>query len=376
MFKSVVLFALLAVAFAAPAPKPIANPKAKPTFYATAYTVPAAVAAPVIAYAEDLDGHVVYADEYYEPAVYTAYEILQAFYILMNMRALKGTLNNLQKNEMFQPKNLKQIKMVQPSLNEWTTLFRMFWFSGFAAMFLLSLFPLVDGTYKEFRLPFLAWYPYDTKSSPFYELMYLHQVISTYTVGVVDISADTLIAALNMYVGTQCDILCDNIRDIDGPVQEMDAKWKKCFTHHKEILKFAEHCQKFFNWIVLTQFCASVISIGLSMFQLTLVVPLSSEFFMFIFYLGAITVEIFMYCWFGNEVELKSSNILYATFEVNWVDAPQEVKKSILIFAIRCQNPIKMSSLNLFYLTLETFKAILRTSWSYFAVLRQVNARE
>lgn len=66
------LFTLLAVAFAAPAPKPIPEPNAKPTFFTTAYTVPA-VAAPVITYADDLDGHIVYADEYYEPLVYSAY---------------------------------------------------------------------------------------------------------------------------------------------------------------------------------------------------------------------------------------------------------------------------------------------------------------
>jgi hypothetical protein len=66
-------------------------------------------------------------------------------------------------------------------------------------------------------------------------------------------------------------------------------------------------------------------AIGLSMFQLTLVrrrlfkkdllkrfiriafqlVPLSSEFFSLLSYGLAITVQIFMYCWFGNEVEIK-----------------------------------------------------------------------
>jgi hypothetical protein len=34
-------------------------------------------------------------------------------------------------------------------------------------------------------------------------------------------------------------------------------------------------------------------------------VPLSSEFFSLLSYGLAITVQIFMYCWFGNEVEIK-----------------------------------------------------------------------
>ncbi|RZC37375.1 hypothetical protein BDFB_006393 [Asbolus verrucosus] len=35
------------------------------------------------------------------------------------------------------------------------------------------------------------------------------------------------------------------------------------------------------------------------------VVPFSSEFFSLISYANAVLVEVFMYCWFGNELELK-----------------------------------------------------------------------
>jgi hypothetical protein len=79
---------------------------------------------------------------------------------------------------------------------------------------------------------------------------------------------------------------------------------------------------QFFNIIVFTQFFTSAISIGLTMFQLTVVsqpsnfskmlvqtglfkvAPLSTEFYSLLFYGSAIVVQIFMYCWFGNEVEV------------------------------------------------------------------------
>jgi hypothetical protein len=35
------------------------------------------------------------------------------------------------------------------------------------------------------------------------------------------------------------------------------------------------------------------------------VVPFSSEFFSCLSFTFSMTVEIFMYCWFGNEVEVK-----------------------------------------------------------------------
>jgi hypothetical protein len=75
--------------------------------------------------------------------------------------------------------------------------------------------------------------------------------------------------------------------------------------------------------IVLGQFFTSSVSIGLTMFQLTLVrvvldfffctgcdflkkvAPFTSECYSLLFYVGSATVQIFLYCWFGNEVEYK-----------------------------------------------------------------------
>jgi hypothetical protein len=88
----------------------------------------------------------------------------------------------------------------------------------------------------------------------------------------------------------------------------------------------------------------------------------------------------------------QSSQIPYSAFESDWTGIPIEAKKNLLIFIMRSQKPIKMSAINLFSLSLSTFTTvsledfftqksrfflqILRTSWSYFAVLRQVNAQD
>lgn len=167
--------------------------------------------------------------------------IVKAFYIIQNMKTLKSLISTLHANRLFQPKNLKQIKMVEPSLNEWKLLFRMFWLSAVGTINLLMIFPLLDNSYKQYRLPLMSWHPFSTKSSPMYEIIYIHQIVSCYTVAIVDMSADTLISALNMFIGTQCDILCDNIRNIDGSVEEMGAKWKECIVHHKEIIKYKKN---------------------------------------------------------------------------------------------------------------------------------------
>jgi hypothetical protein len=75
--------------------------------------------------------------------------------------------------------------------------------------------------------------------------------------------------------------------------------------------------------IILGQFFTSTVVIALTMFQLTLVSfanfvifflsevifgkvdPFSSASLSYLSYVTAITAQIFLYCWFGNEVEFK-----------------------------------------------------------------------
>ncbi|RZC37653.1 7tm 6 domain containing protein [Asbolus verrucosus] len=245
--------------------------------------------------------------------------------------------------------------------------------ASFAALF-WSVFPVMDNSIADYPLPYFAWYPYDTKTSPFYEVTYAYQIMCTFFTAMTSVCIDTLIASLNMYVGTQFDLLCDDLRNLRDE-EDVNKKLISCIKHHKEILSFATNCNKFFNWILFLQFFMSAISLGLTMFQLTVVPSFSNEFYSLVFYFNAVFVEIFMYCWFGNEVEVKSSKIIYAVFECDWFQMSHQTKKVMIFFVSRCQKPVKVSALNLFYLSLETFVKILRTAWSYFALVYQVTSR-
>nr|XP_015838120.1 PREDICTED: odorant receptor Or2 [Tribolium castaneum] len=135
---------------------------------------------------------------------------------------------------------------------------------------------------------------------------------------------------------------------------------------------FAKKCNNYLNWILFMQFFVSTISIGITMFQLTVVRPFSNEFYSLFTYISAIIGQIFMYCWYGNEVEVKSNKIPQAIFESGWTDFPLKTKKDLVFLLMKTREPIKVSAFNLFSLSLDTFMRILRTSWSYFALLNQV----
>ncbi|CAH1367430.1 unnamed protein product [Tenebrio molitor] len=299
---------------------------------------------------------------------------IKAYSLFSNMKTLKQLMAVLHET-VFNPENTRQRILIQTSMNVWKVVYIVFSFCTCGATFLLSIHPILDGSFRDGRLPFSAWYPFETQKTPIYQIVYVYQVLSiVYLVGVI-YNVDTFIALLNAFVGVQCNILCDKLRNLQDT--ESSAARKEligCIQLHKEILTFTEKSNRFNERIIFSQFFSSALSTGLTLFQLSVVQRFSGHFYFTIMFESSVFTQIFMYCWFGNEVEIKSNNIPYAAFEADWVNADLGFKKDLLFLIVKSQRPIKVSAMNLFYLNLNTLMTILRSSWSYYVLLRQVDS--
>ncbi|XP_063925983.1 odorant receptor 82a-like [Zophobas morio] len=258
--------------------------------------------------------------------------LVKIYFFTKNIQIVKQLLTMLDKKP-FQPRTVKQKVLIEKDLKLWTQMYSMLWVSCIAALLFWAIFPILDGSYREGQLPFLAWYPFDFGVTPMYQITYVYQILSTSVVAMCTSNIDTFLAALNLFAGAQFDVLCDNLKQLN--LCEDDSKSKEdlkiCFQHHREILSFGESINKFLDWIVFFQFFASAVTIGLAMFQLTVIAPFSSEFYSVISFGGAVIVEIFMYCWYGNELTLKSRNLAYAIFEADWSMASIELSLETFI---------------------------------------------
>jgi hypothetical protein len=208
-------------------------------------------------------------------------------FFIRKSETLKHLITQLE-NEEFQPKNEPQVVMVQPLLKMWKMIYFVYWVPVFSTITFWTIFPILDGTVKDYRLPFSAWYPHDYKMSPLYEITYLYQVVCFWYLATLNVNMDTLIASLMMYIGTQCDISTDNLKNLrnDGD-KDFAKKLLQFVEHHKKVVRydeesdwfdlcnesfrFATECNNFFNEIVLGQFFTSAVSLAVAMFQVTVV---------------------------------------------------------------------------------------------------------
>ncbi|XP_064212330.1 odorant receptor 4 isoform X3 [Tribolium castaneum] len=221
------------------------------------------------------------------------------------------------------------------------------------------------------RLPLSGWYPFNTDKSPAFELVYIYQILTTWIGGMGNISMDTFISGIIMAISSQLSILNNALKNITK-----NNELVRCVFHYRIIIKFSDEVIYLFNTCLTTQFIVGVIIVCISMFQMSLVPVLSFQFVAMLLYQMCILLEIFLWCFYGNEVMLKSDQLTQAAYMSDWTKSPNHFKQNLLFFMTRTQFPLKLYASGYFTLSLETFKAIVKSSWSYFAVLNQVHSRQ
>jgi hypothetical protein len=85
-----------------------------------------------------------------------------------------------------------------------------------------------------------------------------------------------------------------------------------------------------------------------------------------------LTLEIFLPCYFGNELSVALSRLSIALFGSKWLDCNNEFKTTMKIFMENTKKDIKISAFGIFDVNLATFRRIINSAYSYFAVLRNI----
>ncbi|KAL6436729.1 hypothetical protein ACFW04_004867 [Cataglyphis niger] len=122
--------------------------------------------------------------------------------------------------------------------------------------------------------------------------------------------------------------------------------------------------------MILLQFSISSTVLCLSIYKMSTKSLLSFEFAWSLSYLGCMLMQIYLYCWFGNEVTLKSIEVGNAIYEMDWSILPVDLMKTLLLIIIRSKKPIKITSGYIVTLSNESFMKIMRISYSAFNVLK------
>ncbi|XP_076634680.1 odorant receptor 10-like [Colletes latitarsis] len=163
-------------------------------------------------------------------------------------------------------------------------------------------------------------------------------------------------------------ILIDTLHE--EPFVPVNTDEIKIRTRFDKLAKFAMMVNKEFKTMVLIQFLVSISMFCFDLYLLTQI-EVGSKFMEMMLFAMCTLMQILYYCWYGNEIKLKSLEVPNMVIESNWTSLDNDAKKILLMIMKRATKPIEFSSAHLVSMNLETFKTILKTSYSAMSVLQQ-----
>nr|XP_022910818.1 uncharacterized protein LOC111421855 [Onthophagus taurus] len=156
----------------------------------------------------------------------------------------------------------------------------------------------------------------------------------------------------------------------------MEHEMKRLSKHLQLIIRLFEQIEEIFNIIVLMQVVV-VMALGVcSLYMMSSLNIISGAFLHQLLYFMAVSIQVTLYCWIGNEITLTGATVPLAIYKSDWITATSSFRKGMLINMARMQRNLCITIGKFSPLTLATLVAIFRGSYSYFAVLRNQKMRE
>jgi odorant receptor len=87
-------------------------------------------------------------------------------------------------------------------------------------------------------------------------------------------------------------------------------------------------------------------------------------------YISSTLTQIFLPCYFGNELLVVSEKLAMTAFNLNWFDESKSFKTALKLFLENSKKPIKISVYKIFRVTLDNFLFIVNSAYSIYAVLK------
>nr|XP_034189642.1 odorant receptor Or1-like [Osmia lignaria] len=302
-------------------------------------------------------------------------------------------LTDITRSKIFSQDNDKYEEIV--THYTWQGIFHHIAYQSFGLMAVISwgVTPVLNIlTQRSKELAMEGWYPYNTTSTPAFEITSSYQAVAIFLCCINNVAIDTLITGLITVACCQLAILSSNISSmycventksfvkndnidltISAPktCNKLYKDLKLSVEHSNVIFDFSKQIQNIFGTVIFLQFLVNCIIICLIAFNIAQM----NDYIPYVLcgmlmYMCCMTYQIFIYCWHGNELYLHSMNVTLSAYSNNWWDNSKDFKQAICIIMVRVQQPLILTAGNIMELSLQTFVRILRMSYSIFTVLQ------
>ncbi|KAL6431335.1 hypothetical protein ACFW04_007174 [Cataglyphis niger] len=290
----------------------------------------------------------------------------KATIIVIRRNAIIDLIQGLLK-EPGKPRNKDEITIqikFDKFIRSWSIKYSLLVASSFSSGMIGAVLNIMQG-----HLPYRIWVPYDIDASPMFLITSIQQIITVFFASFINVGTETLVFGLFLQTCAQFEIFESRLRKLIAnktitylgyssvPLDNKRLIISDCIQHHLSIYKYAKTVNIIFNQVFFVQFFGSILVLCTTVLYLSVHI-MEYESATFIVYTFCMFIQIYIYCWSGNEVILKSQNIGDAVYHMDWPMLSVNEKKDLLMIMIRGTIPIKFTSSFLITLSLQSYSNV------------------
>nr|QPX50348.1 odorant receptor [Helicoverpa armigera] len=299
------------------------------------------------------------------------------FIFQINIDMLKELLQFMDA-EVFKPDNEVHKNILKLQAARIKRLLLAFMVSSQITCGLWAMKPLFDDADRKF--PFDMWMPVSPEKAVQYYIGYAFQLGTICISAYMYFGVDSVVFSSVIFGCAQIDIIKEKLMSIttvdrkQGTKEALAQNYNKlvdCIKHHQAIVTFTELVENAYHPYLLFQLVGSVGIICMSALRILVVDWRSMQFFSILTYVSVMISQLFVCCWCGHELTATSEDLHTVLYKCIWYEQDVKFKRELCFAMMRISRPLVLRAGHYIILSRQTFVAILRMSYSYFAVLNQ-----
>ncbi|XP_068619599.1 odorant receptor 4-like [Battus philenor] len=220
-----------------------------------------------------------------------------------------------------------------------------------------------------------SWVPFNKSNGIGYWILILEQsMICFYGGGIVANYDSNAIVLMSFFTGqlkllkSNCERLFEN-DDKHVNYEESIKKIRECHVHYLNLIKYSSILNSLLSPVMFMYVIICSLMICASAIQLTTNGTTRMQQIWIAEYLLALIAQLFFYCWHSNKVSLMSLRIDDSVYASAWWSQNVRVRRNVSILMQSVRKKIIFTAGPFTTLSVSTFVAILRGSYSYYTLL-------
>nr|QEE82748.1 odorant receptor 30 [Conogethes pinicolalis] len=283
-------------------------------------------------------------------------------------------------SDVFLPRSVTHEKILQRDAAKIKSLLLVFMIGSQLTCGLWIMVPLFEGVRK---FPFAMWMPVYADSSPQYEIGYVYQYLTICTSAIIYFGVDSVALSMIIFGCSQIEIIMDKILSISSidynlsldKRQELASENRKklveCVTQYQAIVTFTKLVEDTYHWYLLFQLTGGVGLNCMSALRILADDTQGMQIISIVSYLSVMLCQLYICCWCGDELSANSENLHTVLYMCIWHEQDVRFKKDLCFVMMRMSRPLVLRAGHYISMSRQTFVAVMRMSYSYFAVLNQ-----